>query len=134
MTTKGKVPGTTNSRGYNADQEAERRQAGAITIGGLEFHPRKKTMRMLDDWNQVSPKEEEIVKEDRDALENFRDLYKQVRVFLEDPEGGQPEIDFLYDNLDLDDAAELLVQLQPTVLSEQSVLRDLPREEAETAT
>jgi hypothetical protein len=128
---KDKVPGTT---GYNADAKAEERRKQEIVIGGQTFRPRKKTMALLDDWNQVSPQAEDVTAEGRDPLENFRDVYKQVRVFLSDDENQQPEIEFLYENLDLDDAVELLMKLQPTLGGEAEALRDLPREEVATAT
>src|SRR5882757_7096283 len=82
MAASKKVPGT-----YNADEKAKERAERAITIGEVTFHPRRKTMALLDDWNQVSPNAEDVEAKDRDPLENFRDVYKQVQVFLVNDDG-----------------------------------------------
>jgi hypothetical protein len=124
-----KIKGT-----YDADARAKKRTESKIVIGGREFFPRKKSMQMMGEWNEVAPKAEVAEDPDRDPMENFRDVYKQVQVFVQDSEGGRPDLEFLEAELDVEDAVDLLMILQPSMGQEAERARDLEGEAAATPT
>jgi hypothetical protein len=130
MTTKQKqVPGS-----FNADERAAVRAQREIIIGGQTFHPRKRTMQMMAEWSDATPNADEAQDPDRDPMDNFRDVFKQLRVFLVNDEHEVPDQEFLESELDVEEAVDLLISLQPTLSFEQERARDLAREADETAT
>lgn len=119
---------------YDADAKAKARAQSTITVGGTKFHPRKRTMQMMAEWDEVSPTAEQMRDRDGSAMQNFEDIYKQVRVFMSDENNERPDLEFLKEHLDIEDAVEILVMLQPELTTEQERARDLPAEAVETPT
>src|SRR5262245_47195999 len=144
MTTSRSPRGMDNSRkskvatkrqDFNADKLSEQRGNSQITIGGRMFHPRKKTVNMMQEWADVSPDPDKIADEARsDPISNFRSITKQLNVLIRDDENGEPGVDFLDDSMDVEEAVALLGQLQPSFGVEAERQGHSAREDDGTAT
>jgi hypothetical protein len=111
---------------YNADEKAGQRFRGSITIGGKTFHPRKKSGRLMKqliaDGPDPLPEGAEPTKEQ--SAENIDYVYQQLAVLLvpADQEGevqqslaeqDEKAMEWLEDELDFEDAQELIAKLMP---------------------
>ena len=109
---------------FDADAKSAERQKHVIRIGGRTFHPRKRTVLMMDEWNKAAPEasmdiEEVREKAKEDPLMVFRGMVKQLNVLLRDEESSEPGEDFLNEELDVEDGFILLDQLTPKVEAEE---------------
>lgn len=110
---------------FDADKKASDREDAIVKIGGKIFHPRKRSVGMMDEWLQASPESglnaeewEELAEKDR--LLVFKSLLAQLRVLLRDEEGNAPEEELLMEGLDVEDGFELLQLLTPDMAAEEA--------------
>jgi len=110
---------------FDADARSRERVAGNIIIGGITFHPRKRTSRLMAEWADVMPTDEESALgekatggDNEAARESMRKnpviANRQLMVLLADDQGASPELEFLCDELDIEDTSYLLDQLSPS--------------------
>jgi hypothetical protein len=111
--------------GYNADDAAAARAKRGITLGGREFFPQKRTVKVMEDLAKVAPEAfglKEFNKED--PIAEMRVVNAQINALVKDADGEEPGIDFLNEELDLEDGYRLLELLSPKVEEEVERARD----------
>lgn len=124
---------------FDADKRASEREDAVVKIGGSVFHPRKRSVGMMDEWLQASPESglqqeewEELAEKDR--LLVFKSLISQLRVLLRDENGDAPDEDLLLNNLDVEDGFELLSLLTPDLVAEEDKAGNSDAADSETTT
>jgi hypothetical protein len=114
-----------NTVGYNADTASAERSAKQIVIGGRSFSVRKRTVKVMEELKDAAPEAfglVEISKED--PLGEIRVINKQINVMLRDADGEEPGMEFLDEELDIEDAYRLMETLSPSVAEEGERLGD----------
>jgi hypothetical protein len=95
----------------NADAKSREREASEITIGERIFHPRRLTLSVMSQWQDVSP--DPNSDDDVTAIEALRQVLAQVEVLIVDEEGNAPDQQFLEEQLDFEQAGNILRELGP---------------------
>lgn len=108
----------TREVGFDADAAAKKRGEQNIVIGERQFHARKKTAEVMDEWIDVTPdtppKKDEDAPQSKDEMKaNIENVFKQVAVLIADDQGETPEVDFLRAELDIEEANAILERLSP---------------------
>ena len=111
--------------GFNADQEAQRRGSVPYTIGGRDFNIRKRSVNLMREWYEAAPEmgqddeeQEELAKEN--PLIVFESVVRQLNVLLRDGEGNEPGIEFLDEELDIEDGFIILGRCTPDPNAEEA--------------
>ena len=112
---------------FDADKKAQEREEGLVKIGGQEFHPRRRSVEMMDEWLKAAPESglsaeefEKLAEEDRLVI--FRSLVQQLVVLLRDAQDKAPTEEMLRASLDVEDGFELLSLLTPDMGTEEARL------------
>jgi hypothetical protein len=120
---------------FNADKISADRSKATITIGGRNFHPRKRTVKLMDEWASVSPDGGRATEvEIEDPVDLFRSISKQLNVLLRDDENNEPGVDFLDEELDVEEGFSLLEALTPSLGSSQGEMGNSDRAGVEATT
>lgn len=94
---------------FDADARAKARaEQSAITIGGREFRPRRKTADVMRAVLAFDPPS------DADPDAQVGAVGSQIAALIADGDGESPPAEFLAEHLDFEDAAELLGELLGT--------------------
>ena len=105
--------------GFSADQRAQARGEVPYTIGGREFHVRKRTNNLMKEWYDAAPEaiggEAAIKAATENPMIVFDSIAKQLNVLLRDKEGNEPGVDFLDEELDVEDGFEIINRVAPTM-------------------
>jgi hypothetical protein len=121
MASKGHAPSIT----FNADERKAERAKQVITIGGKEFHPRPRTVALMDNLAEIAP---EVFGKPLDREKNpTREMHLiniQLDALLVDGDDAGPGVEFLNDQLDLDDGMDLLEMLAPSKQARDEAVQD----------
>lgn len=111
---------------FNADTRARARESQKITIGGREFHPTRRTPKVMRQFRSIVRKDTELARglddldesdfEGREAIEDSREdlMYEMVAAFVKPKEEGESvDLEFLSGHLDIEDVSDLLDSLTP---------------------
>lgn len=105
--------------GFNADQRSKARGEVPYTIGEREFHVRKRTNNLMKEWYEAAPEAAGGEAAMKAATENpmlvFDSIAKQLNVLLRDSDGNPPGIDFLDEELDVEDGFEIINRVAPSM-------------------
>jgi hypothetical protein len=110
---------------FNADENKKKRSEGVITIGGREFHPVAKTVALMDQIAQDAPEVfGKALDREKDPTRELHLVNVQVNALIADSEGKSPGMEFLNDELDLEDGYTLLNMLAADPTGEKEKAQD----------
>ena len=105
--------------GFSADQRAQERGKVPYTIGDRKFFVRKRTNNLMKEWYEAAPEaaggKEAIEAAQENPMLVFDSVVKQLNVLLRDEEGNEPGIEFLDEELDVEDGFEILGLVAPNI-------------------
>lgn len=113
------APGTRNSdrERFDADARSIERAKRGIIIGGVEYHPRRRTGRVIKEILEIDTDKHDDESVSAYNIRQIDVLYQQVQILLRDANGAAPDTEQMQDEsagLELEDARELLGWLGAT--------------------